>query len=105
MRYGFTVEDHDYDIQMKALSEYGCDEMQSWPSLSALAALLVPGDEVVCWRADKLAKTVDELQAALGNIHQRGATVRLLQENLATDPGDQRLLDQLVAIISKLNDS
>lgn len=102
MKYGFAVRDSDYDMQIKAIRGYQCDQIIENASLIQLSAQLRPGDVVVCWRLDKLAKTVVELQNALDVIHQAGAAVILLQEKLNSTTDNQQLLDQVVAMTAKM---
>ncbi|EKO3392568.1 recombinase family protein [Vibrio fluvialis] len=102
MKYGFAVRDNDYDMQIKAIKEYQCDQIEDNASLTQLSGQLQPGDVVVCWRVDKLANTVAEMQGVLDAIHQAGAAVILLQEKLNSATDSQQLLDQVVAMTAKI---
>ncbi|WP_412497258.1 recombinase family protein [Vibrio fluvialis] len=102
MKYGFAVKDSDLAIQSKALNEYGCDFIQKDIELKSVITQLNNGDELVVWRVDKLAESIDQLKEALSAVESRGASVSFLFEGVNTRSDCNKWFSQLIDFLSSL---
>lgn len=84
-----STDEQNLELQIEALRRAGCTEIHS-ESLSATAkkryALdlaiknLRPGDTLIVWRLDRLARTMREIHRRLQQIEDQGAKFRSLSE-------------------------
>lgn len=89
-----STQDQSVDIQLEALSAAGCErvfnEKASGTStdgreeLRALLVMLREGDEVICTRLDRLARSVPDLIYIVDRIEQAKATIRFLEQPIET---------------------
>lgn len=102
-----TVEPEPHD-QLAALTGAGCTRVWSdhqrpgsegQPALAQALSLLRPGDEVVVWRLDRLARSLPKLVSVAAQIEAAGAFLRALEEGMSTagakGAGARRLLMNL----------
>ena len=87
-----TVEPEPHD-QLAALTEAGCARVwadyqrpggDGQPALAQALLLLRPGDEVVVWRLDRLARSLPQLVSVAAQIEAAGAFLRALEEGMST---------------------
>ena len=85
-----STEDQELRLQIDALEKAGCwniwKEKRSAtrgkrPELEKAIADLRPGDTLVVWKLDRLARNARELYARLDAINDAGAQFKSLQEN------------------------
>lgn len=85
-----STEEQITDIQMNALRAAGCvsiyEEKASGaakkrPQLDLAIKELQPGDTLVVWRLDRLARSVEEFYRRLREIKDAGASFKSLTEN------------------------
>ncbi len=87
-----STEDQNLDLQIDALKAAGVrdDNMHSEsvsgaakkrPALDMAIKDLRPGDTLVVWRLDRLARSMRDLYRRLDEIHEAGAAFKSLQEN------------------------
>lgn len=85
-----STEEQLLDVQINALKAFGClavyDEKVSGagkkrPQLDLAIKELQPGDTLVVWRLDRLARSVEEFHRRLAQIKEAGATFKSLTEN------------------------
>lgn len=101
MKYGYVVQDNDVGMQLQAIDKAGCEQVHQG-KLSEVVGLLDSGDVLVVWRIDKLAPTIGELEKVLNEIHQAGATVELVFEQISSSLGNESQLSQLIDIMKQL---
>ncbi len=93
MRIGYarvSTEEQNLDLQIDALTHAGCDQILTDPGVSGIAAhrpglsealaLLRPGDTLIVWRLDRLARSVNELTDIINALHRRGIGFQSLCE-------------------------
>ncbi|HHF3242418.1 TPA: recombinase family protein [Vibrio alginolyticus] len=102
MKYGYAVRDNDLAMQLKALNEFGCDDIQFCDELPLVIGKLKRGDVVAVWRLDKLANSVDEVESVIEDVHSAGATVELLFEKLNSGSNYKELLSQLIGVMKQI---
>lgn len=85
-----STEEQLLDVQINALKLFGCqvvhDEKVSGagkkrPQLDLAIKELQPGDQLVVWRLDRLARSMEEFHRRLAQIKEAGATFKSLTEN------------------------
>lgn len=85
-----STEEQLLDIQVSALKHFGCQAVyeekvsgagKKRPQLDLALKELQPGDQLVVWRLDRLARSMDEFYKRLAQIKDAGATFRSLTEN------------------------
>lgn len=101
MRYGYVVHDNDMGMQDQALERAGCDQVH-YGDLSNVLSKLVADDVLVVWRADKLANTFEGLEQVFDEVHQAGATVELVYEQIRSSRDYKVQLSQLIDIMKQL---
>ncbi|OCH31799.1 hypothetical protein A6E13_16380 [Aliivibrio fischeri] len=99
MKYGYVTQDNDIEIQMKALQEYGCDEIECDKEITELIAQLCTGDIIVVWRLDKLASSISVLQKKMADIHAAGAAVLSLQEQFNSVSPNKMLFEKIMGAV------
>lgn len=85
-----STEEQLLDVQLNALRTSGCVNIyqekvsgvaKKRPQLDLAMKDLQPGETLVVWRLDRLARSVDEFHRRLGQIRDAGASFRSLTEN------------------------
>lgn len=85
-----STEDQDLRLQTDALKKVGCRNIyeekrsagaKTRPMLDLAIMDLRPGDTLVVWRIDRLARNIRDLFARIDAIHAAGASFRSLQES------------------------
>jgi DNA invertase Pin-like site-specific DNA recombinase len=71
------------------------------PLLDALLARLAPGDELVVYKIDRLARSLVDLLRILAKIDAAGATFRSLTEPIETRTPVGRMVLQLLGVIAE----
>ncbi|WP_413712526.1 recombinase family protein [Rhizobium sp. Rhizsp82] len=96
MRIGYarvSTDGQNLDLQTSALSAAGCDRIfddhasgaaRSRPGLKAALRHLKPGDTLVVWRFDRLARSVPHLAALITSLQKRSVGFISLTEAVDT---------------------
>lgn len=104
MTFGYarvSTAGQDEALQLDALGEAGCDRVftdrasgatTSRPALDELLAMIRRGDTLVVWRLDRLGRSLRHLLEAVGDLEQRGVTLRSLAESIDTSSPAGRLV-------------
>jgi DNA invertase Pin-like site-specific DNA recombinase len=77
----------------------------SRPALEALIARLRPGDVVIVWKVDRLARSLRGLLDAADGLTRRGAFLRSLTEPIDTGTPVGRAFFQLLGVFAELERS
>ncbi|PAR49926.1 hypothetical protein CGT94_10750 [Vibrio metoecus] len=101
MKFGYVVNDMNLAMQLKAVRDFGCDEVVS-DNLAALIARLSFGDKLVVWRIDKLASSAADLELVFDSVHRSGASIELLYEKLNSSADYKEVLSQLIAVMKNI---
>lgn len=103
-----STADQTLDLQLDALAGAGCqvvyrDQTSAVsvrrPGLARALAELRPGDVLVVWRLDRLARNIESLLSILSTLSTRGVAIESLTEAIETrTPGGQLLIHVLGAL-------
>lgn len=113
MRVGYarvSSDGQDVAAQVRALRLAGVrrvvEETRSGvadrPRLSSLVAGLRPGDELVVWKVDRLARSLRGLLDLADELRRRGASLRSLTEPIDTATPIGRAFFQLLGVFAEL---
>ena len=104
----------DEALQVDALQAAGSDRifidkasgrLAERPALDQLLAQLRPGDTVVTWRLDRLGRSLRHLLDLVGDLEERGVTLRSLSEAIDTSSPGGRLTFHLFGALSEFEAS
>ncbi len=117
MRYGYarvsTIEQNT-GLQIDALEKSGVDflfqEQKSGkslkrPELIALLAKIKPGDTVVVYKLDRVARSLADLLRVTERIHETGARLESLTEHLDTKSAAGRVVFQILGAFAEFERS
>lgn len=88
-----STTDQDTALQEDALIAAGCERIfresasgasRDRPELAKARDFLRPGDVLVCWRLDRLSRSLTQLLATAEDLERRGIQLRSLQEQIDT---------------------
>lgn len=113
MRVGYarvSTKDQDTRLQEDALSQAGCDKVfletasgaqKDRPELAKAIAYLRPGDVLVCWKLDRLARSVRQLVETVEDLNARGIGFVSLTEAIDTTSPGGRLVFHLFSALAE----
>lgn len=97
-------------LQIDALTKAGCNRIVSEkvsaaasrrPELERAMQLLRPGDVLVVWKLDRLARSVFELHRRLAYITEQGASLRCVTQSIDTATPIGRLMINILATVAE----
>jgi len=106
-----STEDQELRLQIDALEKAGCwniwKEKRSAsrgkrPELDKAIMDLRPGDTLVVWRLDRLARNARELYARLDQVHAAGAQFRSLTEQFDFTTAMGQFVLGILALVAQL---
>lgn len=98
-------------MQVDALKKAGCGTIfedtasgskSSRPALDDMLSILVPGDEVVVWKLDRLGRSTVHLFGLMETLKAKGVGVRSLMEGIDTSGSMGRFLFTILAGVAEL---
>lgn len=104
-----STEDQDTALQMDALAACGVikvfqekrSAVKRRPVLASMLVSLRPGDVVVCYKVDRMARSLADLLGILERIELAGATFKSITEPIETNTAVGRLLMQMVGAFAE----
>lgn len=105
-----STDDQNLDLQMDALREAGCVTIWSEkrsaaarrrPQLQNALDDLEPGDTLVVWRLDRLARSITQLLGILEDLKRREVEFLSLHENFETKSAMGRLVLHILAALAE----
>jgi DNA invertase Pin-like site-specific DNA recombinase len=88
-----STADQNTALQIDALKKAGCDRifeeaasgaLKERPQLKAAIDFLQPGDMLVVWKLDRLARSLSQLIDTIDELHKHGCGFRSLTEAIDT---------------------
>lgn len=104
MIYGYAVRDNDLGMQLRALHDFGCEDIQYDDELPLIIDRLKQGDVLAVWRLDKLASSVANVEIAFNEVHHVGASIELIFEKLNSSSDHKEILSQLIDVMKKIEE-
>jgi len=101
----------NHDLQMDALRAAGCERIFVETASGAradrteLARLLETareGDQVVCWRLDRIGRSLRHLTEMAEQLERRGITLRSLTESIDTSTPSGRFLFNILGALGQM---
>lgn len=105
-----STADQNEELQLDALKAVDCDrvfidhssgKLANRPALDTMLEAMRPGDTVVAWRLDRLARSVRHLLELVAQLESRGVGLRSLRESIDTNSATGRLTLHLFASIAE----
>src|SRR3954466_14290904 len=105
-----STADQNLELQLDALKEAGCrrvfEETASGankirPQLRDALDFLQPGDTLVVWKLDRLARSVQQLIEIIEQLHQRGCGFKSLTEAIDTTTAGGRLIFHIFGALAE----
>lgn len=106
-----STDDQELRLQIDALEKAGCHNIyrehvsgasKRRPQLDLAIMDLRPGDTLVVWRIDRLARSMRELYTRLDAIHAAGATFRSLQESFEFSTAVGQFILGVLGLVAEL---
>ncbi len=106
-----STEDQRLDLQIDALRGAGADDIyvekvsgasKRRPELDLAVKALREGDTLVVWRLDRLARSMLDLYQRMGQIYDRGATFRSLQEGFDFSTTSGRFMLAVLGAVAEM---
>lgn len=112
MRYGYarvSTTEQSTLLQLTALRRAGCKRIiqekesavKARPELEALLRRLQPGDEIVVYKLDRLARSLSHLLGILERLAQAGAGLRSVTEPIDTATPAGRMMIQILGVVAE----
>lgn len=114
MKIGYarvSTDDQNLELQLDALKAAGCERIETdkisgvateRPGLDKLINdILRPGDVLVVWRLDRLARSLKMLLELVEKLHDRQINLASLHESIDTSSSTGRLIFQIFGAISE----
>ena len=105
-----STQDQDLALQLDALTAAGCERVftekasgaqRERPQLQAALGYMRPGDTLVVWKLDRLARSLKQLIVTVEALGGRGVGLRSLTEALDTTTSGGRLVFHLFASLAE----
>lgn len=109
-----STQDQGTEMQRVALEAAGCARIyeetasgaqRDRPQLTAALDYLRPGDTLVVWRLDRLARSLKQLIETVEALEKRGVHFRSLTENIDTSTPNGRLTFHLFGALAEFERS
>lgn len=106
-----STQEQILDVQMNALRNAGCVNIyqekvsgagKKRPQLDLAIKELQPGDTLVVWRLDRLARSMSEFYTRLAQIEAAGAQFRSLTENFDFNNAIGKFVLGILALVAEL---
>jgi DNA invertase Pin-like site-specific DNA recombinase len=102
-----STRDQNLDLQIDALKKAGCDEIitekasgksaDNRPELQRLLGMVREGDTVVCWKLDRISRSLVDLTCMVKDLGERGTMFKCLTNDIDTTTASGRLIFSIFA--------
>jgi DNA invertase Pin-like site-specific DNA recombinase len=113
LKYGYariSTVDQNPDMQKKALQKAGCESVFTdkrsgatikRPALAQCRNKLKPGDTLIVWKLDRLARSLADLIEIMRELEERGVQFRSLTEEINTGTPGGKLTFHIFAALAE----
>lgn len=116
MDYGYarvSTDEQSTRMQIEALLKVGIPEerifqdiisgvTKSRPQFDALMNIVESGDTIVCWKLDRLGRSVQHLSTLLADMDTKGIVIKSLVDGLDTANKSSKMLYHMLSIVSEM---
>ncbi|MDD3459604.1 MAG: recombinase family protein, partial [Weeksellaceae bacterium] len=105
-----STDDQKLDLQLDALTMAGCDQIyqdiasgarSDRVGLDNATRYLRPGDTLVVWKLDRLARSLKHLIDVVNQLHQKGVFFKSIRENIDTSSSGGKLTFPLFGALAE----
>ena len=109
-----STSDQNLELQLDALKEAGCRRVfeetasganKARPQLRDALDFLRPGDTLVVWKLDRLARSLQQLIEVIEQLHKRGCGFKSLTEAIDTTTAGGRLIFHIFGALAEFERS
>lgn len=109
-----STQDQNPDLQLDALKAAGCERVfvekasgaqRDRPELSAALSFIRPGDSLVVWKLDRLARSMKQLIETVEGLEAKGIGFRSLTEAIDTNTAGGRLVFHIFGALAEFERS
>jgi DNA invertase Pin-like site-specific DNA recombinase len=109
-----STQDQNPAMQEDALRAAGCEKLfietvssgkMDRPKLQAALEYLRPGDTLVVWRLDRLARSLDQLIATVKDLEAKDISLKSLNESIDTSTAGGKLIFHVFGAIAEFERS
>jgi DNA invertase Pin-like site-specific DNA recombinase len=109
-----STRDQNYELQLDALEAAGCSKIyeeklsgaqRDRPELKAALAYVRPGDTLVVWKLDRLARSLKQLIETVEMLSEREIGFRSLTESIDTTSSGGRLIFHIFGALAEFERS
>jgi DNA invertase Pin-like site-specific DNA recombinase len=106
-----STDQQDHALQLDALRAAGCHKVfietgsgsrSDRPELAKLMEIARDGDTVVCWRLDRIGRSLRHLIEMAERLQQRNVAFRSLTENIDTSTPSGRFLFNILGALGQM---
>jgi DNA invertase Pin-like site-specific DNA recombinase len=106
-----STDSQDHALQMDALRDAGCERVfvetasgtsTSRVELAKALDLAREGDQIVCWRLDRLARSLRHLIDLSDDLARRGVALRSLSESIDTSTAGGRFMFSILGALGQM---
>jgi DNA invertase Pin-like site-specific DNA recombinase len=117
MRVGYgrvSSKDQHLDVQYQQLEAAGCHKIRletgsgttrHRPKLQEVLSWIGPGDVLVVCKVDRLARSIADLYWIVGQLHEQGATLEILDQPLDLEPMGGKITFAILGLCAELETS
>jgi DNA invertase Pin-like site-specific DNA recombinase len=109
-----STQDQVHHLQSDALTAAGCEKIftdkisgtvSERPGLAKVKEHLRPGDTLVVWRLDRLARSLKDLIEWMNYLEKQGVALRSLQESIDTSTSTGKLVFHIFGALAEFERS
>jgi DNA invertase Pin-like site-specific DNA recombinase len=105
-----STQDQNPELQLDTLKAAGCDPifvdrasggLRERPQLNAALAALRPGDTLVVWKLDRLARSLSHLLVLFEQLHAAGVGLKAIADPIDTTSSVGRLVTHILGALAE----
>lgn len=115
MKIGYarvSTREQNLDMQMQSLRQYGCEKIffdkksgrnyKDRKEFVSMLSMLREGDELVCWKMDRLGRNAKDLWEISSEMKDKGVTIVSLSESINTSTVLGEMFCKVAALFAEI---